>query len=174
MSYRTDADSDVMDDGSLSGLNEVDRKILTAAIMGADITEVFSPERVAQVARTFGLSAGSSMDLTNGWDFNREDHKRQAWAKVREEAPVLLIGSPPCTYFSVLQELNKAVHGDKPGWREKFDHETAKAIKHVESCCALYRYQVQQGRHPLHGHPWTARSWRFPWWPNFFNILQWA
>ena len=119
VSYRTDADSDGMDDGSLSGLNEVDRKIRAAAIMGVDITEVFSPERVAQVAKQFGLIAGSSMDITNGWDFNRGDHKFQAWAKVKEEAPVLLIGSPPCTYFSVLHELNKAVHGDKPGWLEK-------------------------------------------------------
>ena len=72
-----------MDDGTLSGLNEVDTKILTAAIMGVDITEIFSPERLAGVARKFGLSAGSSMGLTNGWDFNREDHKRQAWNKVR-------------------------------------------------------------------------------------------
>ena len=72
------------------------------------------------------------MDLTNGWDFNREDHKRQAWSKVRDEAPYLLIGSPPCNYFSVLQELNKAVHGNKPGWQARFDIEKANAITHVE------------------------------------------
>ena len=98
------------------------------------------------------------MDLTNCWDFNREDHERQAWSRVRDEAPYLLIGSPPCTYFSVLQELNKVVHGDKPGWQAKFDIEEDKAIKHVEFCCALYKYQVKQGRHFLHEHPWTARS----------------
>ena len=152
VSYRTDADSDRMDDGILSGLNEIDRNILAAAIMGVDITEVFSPERVAQVAKIFGSAARSSMDLTNCWGFNRDDHKRQAWAKIKGEAPVLLIGFPPCTYFSVLQELNKAVHGDKPGWKEKFDHETVKAVKHVDFCCALCRYQVQQGRHVLHEH----------------------
>ena len=72
------------------------------------------------------------MDLTNGWDFNREDHKRQAWSQIRDEAPYFLIGSPPCTYFSIPQELNKAVHEDKPGWQEKFDREKKKAIKHVE------------------------------------------
>ena len=94
------------------------RKIRAAAIMGVEITEVFSPKRVAQVAKRFGLTAGSSMDLTNGWDFNRDDHKRQACAKVKEEAPVLLIGSPPCTYVSVLQELHKRCTGINPaGWR---------------------------------------------------------
>ena len=104
------------------------------------------------------------MDLTHGWDFEREDHKRLAWKRVRGEAPYLLIGSPPCTYmyFSVLQELNEAVHGSKPGWTEKFNKETEKAIKHVEFWCALYKFQNQQGRHFLHEHPWTARSWKLP------------
>ena len=110
-----------MDDGTLVGLSEIDRKIVSAAISGVDITEVYSPERVARVAKKLRFVSGSSMDLTNGWDFEREDHKRQAWKRVREEAPYLLIRSSPCTSFSVLQELNKAVHGCKTGWTEKFD-----------------------------------------------------
>ena len=51
-------------------------------MMGVDITEIYSPERVAQMARKFGLVSGSSMDLTNGWDLNRDDHKRLAWKRV--------------------------------------------------------------------------------------------
>jgi len=71
ISYRTDAESvgSNMDDGDIGMLNEIDRKILSSSIMGVDITEIYSPERVAQVARKFGLVSGSSMDLTNGWDF---------------------------------------------------------------------------------------------------------
>ena len=72
----------------------------------------------------------------------------------------MLIGFPPCTYFSVLQKLNKAVHGNKPGWQEKFDRETKKAIKHVEFWCAFYNFQIQNGRRFFHEHPWTARSWK--------------
>ena len=46
ISYRTDAESvdSRMDEGSLGGLNETDRKILSAAILGADVTEIYSPE----------------------------------------------------------------------------------------------------------------------------------
>ena len=132
----------------------------SACILGVDITEIYSPERVAIVANKFGFISGSSMDLTNGWNFVRDDHKTLAWKRLKEEAPYLLIGSPPCTYFSVLQELNKAVHGKKPGWQAKFDIEKQKAIKHVEFCCALYKFQIQNGRHFLHEHPWTARSWK--------------
>ena len=118
ISYRTDAESvgSQMDDTSIDMLDDVDKKILSASILGVDIIEVCSPERVARVAEKFGLVSGSSMDLANGWDFSREDHKRLASKRVREEAPYLLIGSPPCTYLSVLHELNKAVHGSKPGW----------------------------------------------------------
>ena len=139
LSYRTDADPNGLEDKTLHGLNEVDTKILSAAILGVDVTEVYSPERVARVAKRFGLTTGSSMDLTNGCDFSRDDHKRQVWSKIREEAPRLLMRfPPPCSYLSVLQELNKAVHGDKLGWQEKLEIETGKAIKHVEFCCALF------------------------------------
>ena len=109
-----------IDDDMLDSMDEVDRKILAASILGVDITEVYSPERIAKVARKFGLQAGSFFDLTNGWDFNVEEHRRKAWVKIKEESPYLLIGSPPCTYFSMLQELNVAVHGHKPEWIEKF------------------------------------------------------
>ena len=145
----------------LDSLNSADRRIIAASLMGVDITEVFSPERVAQVARRYGLVAGTSFDLTNGWDFTLEDHKRKAWMKTREESPYVLIGSPPCTYFSMLQELNIAQHKDKPGWLEKHEMEKAKAVKHIEFCCSLYKYQLEQGRHFLHEHPWTAKSWNF-------------
>ena len=144
----------------LDSLNLVDRRILAAAIMGVDITEFFSPERVALVARRLCLVAGSSFDLTSGWDFTREDHKKKAWETIREEASYLSIGSPPCTYFSLLQELNKAAHNDKPGWLEMHETEKAKAVKHIELCCSLCRHQLEQGRHFLLEHAWTARSWK--------------
>ena len=76
-----------MDDAPIDLLNDIDRKIPSASTLGVDITEVYSPERVARVAKKFGLVSGSSMDLTIGWDFEREDHKRLAWKTVREEAP---------------------------------------------------------------------------------------
>ena len=151
-----------LDDDMLDSMNEVDRKILAAAILGVDITEVYSPERVAKVARRFGLRAGSSFDLTNGWDFNLEDHRKKAWTKIKEESPYLLVGSPPCTYASMLQELNVAVHGHKPEWMAKFDEEKRKAKIHVAFCCTLYQEQLRQGRHFLHEHPWSARSWGLP------------
>ena len=67
------------DDDMLDSMDEVDRKILAASVLGVDITELYSPERIAKATRKFGLQAGSSFDLTNGWDFNVEEHRRKAW-----------------------------------------------------------------------------------------------
>ena len=124
-----------------------------------DITEVYSPERVAKVAKRYGLVAGSSMDLTTGFDFTREADRQLAWKRVKDEAAFVLIGSPPCTYFSMLQELSIANNKDKPGWMRKFEAEREKAKQHVNFCCSLYGYQIDQGRHFVHEHPWSARSW---------------
>ena len=108
VSYQSDGPPPSVDEQMLDSLNTVDRRIMAAAIMGSDITEVFSPERVAQVARRFGLVAGTSFDLTNGWNFTLEGNKRKAWTRIREESPYLLIWSPPCNYFGLLQELNQS------------------------------------------------------------------
>ena len=59
VSYWTDADSEVMSDGGLDGLDEIDRTNLSAAILNVGITEVYSLERVARIAKKYGLLAGS-------------------------------------------------------------------------------------------------------------------
>ena len=48
----------------------------------------------------FGLTAGDAMDLTTGWDFNKEEDRLRAERIVDEQEPLVLIGSPPCVAFS--------------------------------------------------------------------------
>ena len=71
VSYRTDEDSEIMDDGGVNGLDEIDRKFLSAAILNVDITEVYSPERVARIAKQFGVVAGQPMDQRLGFQSRR-------------------------------------------------------------------------------------------------------
>eukprot|EP00974_Lingulodinium_polyedra_P077019 7456591-Lingulodinium_polyedra.AAC.1 len=91
-------------------LAKEDLKIMSKYILGVDITEVYSPERVNMIAKKFGLAPGTSFDLSTGWDFNKEAGRNSAWKRIREEEPELIIGSPPCTMFSTLQNLNRAMH----------------------------------------------------------------
>ena len=95
-------------------MSEDGKRILAACMQGIDVTELYSPQRIHQVCSEFGLKRGTSMDLRTGWDFNLEVHRRAAWEQLRRDAPLFVIGSPPCTLFSQLQAMNPAVTGQVP------------------------------------------------------------
>ena len=78
----------------------------------------------------------------------------------QERAAILHHWLAPCTLFSALQELNKAIHKNNPEWQRKYEDRLKEAIAHVEYCCVLYRHQLKMGRHFVHEHPWSARSWK--------------
>ena len=136
---------------------EENKKILMMLATGADLTEVFSPPRVATAAQELGLVPGSSLDLKTGWDFSRSQDRRKAIELIKTQRPYMIIGSPPCTLFSVLQGLNKYKNGTE--WNEKFEIRKKEAVRHVEFCAALYRLQSAPGRYRLHEHPHGVRSW---------------
>ena len=69
------------------------------AVRGLDMTDIYSPERAAKTCSKLGLVPGTSMDLTNGWDFDTEADRSRAEKVISEEKPMLLIGSPPRTLF---------------------------------------------------------------------------
>ena len=74
-----------------------------------DVAEVFSPPRVAQEAVMSSydgarLTPGWSLDLTREdpltgqpWDLGKKEVRQRVRRLVRDTAPFLLIGSPPCT-----------------------------------------------------------------------------
>jgi hypothetical protein len=75
------------------------------------VSELFSPPRVTEQLRTMpdfaSFEPGSTFDLRadkNGrcWDLLRADHRREVRRRIAEERPYLVVGSPPCTDFSVL------------------------------------------------------------------------
>ena len=144
---------DLMDEiGSLERAKEkdIDDHISSSAILGVDITEVYSSERANDVAGRHGLTAGSSLDLTNTWDVTKPEHRRAARKNIKAEDPYLIIGSPPCTLFSLLQELNINNNKNKKGWMDEFNRRKVEAIEHIDFCCMMYEYQVRRGNHFLH------------------------
>jgi len=116
-----------------------------------DIAEVYSPPRVAEEGKRWGLEPGESMDLTTGWDFRKREQRDRAWKYVREKEPKLLIGSPMCRMFSQLQALSPWTKEKQERWFE--------AVEHVKFVVALYRLQMRAGRLFLHEHPAGASSW---------------
>ena len=59
-----------------------------------DVAEVYSPARVTKVAHKMGLEAGEAFDLTNGWDFRLERHRKAAMEYIRRVKPKLVIWEP--------------------------------------------------------------------------------
>ena len=136
---------------------------------GPDIVEVFSQPRVCQEMdkRLFGgqaLKPGWSLDLTNkdpatgrAWDLSRPEVQSRVRKLVRDTEPYCVIGSPPCTAFSPLQELGRAKRDKRVMAREL---EAGK--KHVRFCLELYKMQLQARRHFIHEHPERSRAWAMP------------
>ena len=120
------------------------------------VVEVYSPERVAKVAKEMGMEAGLSMDLVTGWNFDKSEDREMAERYIREYRPTFLIGSPMCTMFSQLQALNM---GKDP---EKYQEKLRKAERHIQFVVKLYRAQMDGGRYFIHEHPAGATSWRLP------------
>ena len=68
------------------------------SILSTDISEVFSPERVTSVCARYGFVPGQAMDIKNGYDFDLAKDRKKAWESVLADKPKLIIGSPPCTF----------------------------------------------------------------------------
>ena len=88
------------------------------------VAEAYSPPRMTAMAKKLGYSAGFALDLAttdeNGrpWDLSVKKVQEDALKRLDEEAPWLLTVSPPCTMFSLVQELSR--HKQNPEvWRRK-------------------------------------------------------
>ncbi len=127
-----------------------------------DVSEIYSRPRVTAYVARLGLSPGFALDLTvidpddgQPWDFDNPEKRAKALRKVQREKPMLLIGSPMCTAFSLLQALSKN-KGDGQKKKQLF----ARALKHIRFCVSLYWEQIKHGRYFLHEHPASATSWK--------------
>ena len=80
-----------------SKTDQLDQVMLQMFIANMDIAESHSPPRVTQMARSMGLRAGWSVDLTTtdpdgqAWDFNNITMRNKAVRNVLEDKQLLLI-----------------------------------------------------------------------------------
>ena len=123
------------------------------------VAEIFSPAKFIAVASGHGLRADWALDLKNGWDLSKKSVQQRVWQKIMEDKPQLIIGSPPCTWVALIQELSIHKHKNDEEWVAKFEEEKAQAEEHIKFCIRIYRHQLANGRHFLHEYPWTASSW---------------
>ena len=127
----------------------------------ADVAEIYSPPRVTSLAEKYGMLPGFALDITvtdpdDGlpWNFDKLSKRKKAIKLIKTQSPKLLIGSPMCTAFSIIQGLNKGRMDP-----EKWDKMRKHGQKHLKFACELYKMQHSAGRYFIHEHPATANRW---------------
>ena len=125
-----------------------------------DLCELFSPPRVAEVARTRGLRGGWSLDKLHEdpitgqyWNLSDKAVQGRVWKMIRRDQPLVIGLSPECTLFSSLQRLRKT---------EIPPADLAEAIECIEFCVEVAEYQRKKNRYFYFEHPLTASSLQLP------------
>lgn len=109
---------------------------------GDHVAEVCSPPRVVTQARTEGMTGSLSIDLVTGWDLATSDGQNRAWRQLEKKDPLLTISNPPCTMFSILQNLNPKFMNSDTGKR-LFYH---LGLRVLEFCMKVAEWCLLSGR----------------------------
>ena len=119
-----------------------------------DFVELFHPGNFKE--QKSSLVAGGTYDVhvNPAIDLTRESVRQQVRKDIEREDPLILLGAPPCTVFSPMQNINQKHHiGD--AW-EKKKQEGMELLIFATQC---YWDQIERGMFFLHEHPATASSW---------------
>ena len=66
-------------------------ELLNRQLLGVDVMEVFSPERVGKLCKEYGLDQGLAMDIKSGYDFDNADDRKRFWEAAIRDKPTLVI-----------------------------------------------------------------------------------
>ncbi len=123
---------------------EQHHKACIYAVQRELVTEVYSPPRVAQFANKHNLTPGHFIDIQcadedgTPWDLSNSSKRNKLIQLVVDTKPAIVVGSPMCTMFSSLQNLN--YNKDTPEHQQQLKE----AISHIEFCITLYTIQTQK------------------------------
>jgi len=83
------------------------RGSLVNSTWAVDLTEIYSPPRRTAACAKKGLRPDSALDLRTGWNFDHRQDRLAAKDLIEAKDPALLVLSPYCSPFSILQNLSK-------------------------------------------------------------------
>ena len=128
------------------------------------VSEIYSPPRITKMAKmrpSLNIEGLRAFDLSTAhpgggsWDFNKKEHRDLARRMCADDDLDWIIGSPPCTDFSVLGRWKH-----KRMKAEYVRRRLREARRHQEFCVVHYRDQLARGLHFLHEHPLGVSSWK--------------
>ena len=126
----------------------------TQADQSVDFVELFNPGNFKE--QKSSLVAGGTYDVrvNPAIDLTRDSVRQQVRKDIEREDPLILLGAPPCTVFSPMQNINQKHHiGD--AW-EKKKQDGIDLLLFATQC---YWDQIERGMFFLHEHPAAASCW---------------
>ena len=124
------------------------------ADQSVDFVELFNPGNFKE--QKSSLVAGGTYDVrvNPAIDLTRDSVRQQVRKDIEKEDPLILLGAPPCTVFSPMQNINQKHHIGE-AW-EKKKQDGMDLLLFATQC---YWDQIERGMFFLHEHPATASSW---------------
>ena len=138
------------------GISEMPVILMSLGVAPATfkVAELFCRNRSGDAAVSMGFEHGLVVDFATGWNMSDEEQMKEVEQRVRDEEPVLLLGSPMCCAFSTLIELTQA------GKLSEVKHKNLveQRVTHLKFCFRMYKTQRNAEILFLHEHPWDAWS----------------
>eukprot|EP00435_Cladocopium_sp_Y103_P035426 s3103_g9.t1 len=123
------------------------------------IGEVFSPDRFVSRSPKHGMRPGQAFDLRLGHQFLCPKQRRKCIDHIVNNPYDLVVVTPPCTMFSLLQYLglgkSKETCMNDPTFQQKY-HEACILLNFAVLICTI---QSRRGKFFLFEQPWNAVSW---------------
>lgn len=133
------------------------------------IGEVFSPDRFVCRASKYGLIPGKAFDLTLGDQFLNASERQKCLKHIRENHYGLIVVTPPCTMYSLLQYLGSGRSKESLEHDPVFQEKLQQANVLMTFAAFICKTQMQLGGAFLFEQPWAATSWRLPCIRNLLN-----
>ena len=143
--------------GKDKALSKASRKAILKQMKKLTVAEVFSPPRVTTEAKEMGHQEGGAFDLHTGYDLSQRKDRVRCWQELRQADPHLVVICPPCSPFSLLQELNRGRVRPEV-WHQRL----SEGQEHVSFGMKIYEWQVRRGRLAIFEHPSTSKAWQEP------------
>ena len=119
-----------------------------------DFVELFNPGNFRACAQDLTPGTIIDMSIDPEKDMRVETYRSQARHDIAREDPLIVLGAPPCTVFSSMQNTNQKYH-DTPEWQNRY----AEGLTLLQFSVEVYWDQISRGKFFLHEHPATASSW---------------
>ena len=122
-----------------------------------DFVELFNPGNCTTCAQDLNPSMIVDMSIDPPMEMRVETYRTQARENIAMSDPLIVLGAPPCTVFSSVQNINQKNH-DTPEWQSKYEE----GLLLLQFSVEVYWDQVARGKFFPHEHSATASSWDLP------------